>query len=325
MPVFKIHHITKYEYTRTVKESNNAIIIYPFNNEEQELLMHEIDITDNPDVFTYNDYWGNKVGLFNILALHKVLIIDSKLTIRTIKRLTEPTSVQTSISALKEFIDNNLQLLELSKPDKIESQEKIDEIIKAIKLAAGSTVSTIVEECCKYIFKHFKYIKGITTIETTVDEILEFQSGVCQDFAHLMLQILRSMNIPSRYVSGYICPNKDGMRGEGATHAWVEAYIPEYGWAGIDPTNNVWATDKHIKLAIGKNFNDCTPVTGSFKGLTKQTLSVYVSVGYEDGHVFEDVNDVKMTLASSKKKDGDPDIPEYQEEEHHHQQQQQQQ
>ena len=157
----------------------------------------------------------------------------------------------------------------------------------------------IVEACSGYIFKEFKYIKGITNIETTVDEILEHRSGVCQDFAHVLLQLLRIMRVPSRYVSGYICPNKNGMRGEGATHAWVEAWIPKLGWTGIDPTNNVWASTHHVKLAAGRNFNDCTPMKGTFKGIAKQTLSVYVSVGYEDGQVFEEVHDVQMMVTES--------------------------
>jgi transglutaminase-like putative cysteine protease len=108
------------------------------------------------------------------------------------------------------------------------------------------------------------------------------------------------MKIPSRYVSGYICPNKNGMRGEGATHAWIEALIPGYGWAGIDPTNNVWVTNKHIKLAVGRNFNDCTPIKGTFKGSADQNLSVYVSVGYEDGKTFEELNDVPSRSAKKK-------------------------
>ena len=83
------------------------------------------------------------------------------------------------------------------------------------------------------------------------------------------------------------------MRGEGATHAWVEAYIPHHGWIGIDPTNNVWATNNHVKLAVGRDFSDCTPAKGTFKGPAKQSLSVYVSVGYEDGQVFEEITDVK--------------------------------
>ena len=93
------------------------------------------------------------------------------------------------------------------------------------------------------------------------------------------------------------------MRGEGATHAWVEAYIPGYGWAGIDPTNNVWVTNNHIKLAVGRHFNDCTPVKGTFKGRHGRSFRVYVSIGYEDGHVFEEVNNVQMeTQAPDQKK-----------------------
>jgi transglutaminase-like putative cysteine protease len=84
------------------------------------------------------------------------------------------------------------------------------------------------------------------------------------------------------------------MRGEGATHAWVEAYIPHHGWIGIDPTNNVWATNNHVKLAVGRDFSDCTPAKGTFKGPAKQSLSVYVSVGYEDGQVFEEITDVQL-------------------------------
>jgi len=80
------------------------------------------------------------------------------------------------------------------------------------------------------------------------------------------------------------------MRGEGATHAWVEAWIPKWGWAGIDPTNNVWITNNHVKLAVGRDFRDCTPVKGTFKGPSKQKLHVFVSVAYEDGHVFEETN-----------------------------------
>jgi transglutaminase-like putative cysteine protease len=84
------------------------------------------------------------------------------------------------------------------------------------------------------------------------------------------------------------------MRGEGATHAWVEAFIPQFGWVGIDPTNNVWVTNNHVKLAVGHDFTDCTPAKGTFKGPARQSLSVYVSVGYEGGDSFEELNDVRL-------------------------------
>jgi transglutaminase-like putative cysteine protease len=164
---------------------------------------------------------------------------------------------------------DNIRLIELAEASVIKNQSAVEEIINTIQKGEDS-IAPIAKNCSDYIYKNFKYIKGITDVETTVDEIIEKRAGVCQDFAHVMLQVLRSLKIPSRYVSGYICPNKKGIRGEGATHAWVEVYIPQHGWAGIDPTNNVWVTNNHVKLAIGRHFNDCSPIRGSFKGQAHQ-------------------------------------------------------
>lgn len=293
MPVFNIHHVTKYEYDRPVKESVNEIRIYPYTCPEQEILFHELNITDTPDILTITDYWGNRAGMFNLLSAHKELIIESKLIVRTIGKGDLHHHAIAGLDTLKEEVDNNLSLLELSRVEETELKEQIKGLIMDI-YQPGISVADFTEKCSAYIFRHFKYIKGITSIETTVAEILEHRSGVCQDFAHVMLEMLRTLQIPSRYVSGYICPNKNGMRGEGATHAWVEAWIPGSGWTGIDPTNNVWVTDNHVKLAVGRNFNDCSPIKGTFKGPARQSLSVYVSIGYEDGHTFEDMTRVKL-------------------------------
>jgi len=84
--------------------------------------------------------------------------------------------------------------------------------------------------------------------------------------------------IPARYVSGYICPKDKEMRGEGATHAWVEAFIPNHGWLGLDPTNNCLVNDQHVRLAVGRNFMDCTPVKGTYKGSGEHTLEVSVEI-----------------------------------------------
>jgi transglutaminase-like putative cysteine protease len=303
MPVFNIHHVTRYEYDRPVKESVNEIRIYPFVSNEQEILYHELNITDHPDILLINDYWGNRAGTFNLMSSHKSMMIESKLIVRTLGKTERPDS-EAGFDALKNEMSNNLPLLELSFIQEIELREKMKELIKNID-DPGKPITEIVDRCSQYIFNNFQYIKGITTIETTVAEILEHRSGVCQDFAHVMLEILRSLNIPSRYVSGYICPNKNGMRGEGATHAWVEAWIPGIGWTGIDPTNNAWVTNHHVKLAVGRNFNDCSPVKGTFKGPARQSLSVFVAVGYEDGHTFEDMTNVKLET-----QEGITDIPE---------------
>lgn len=302
MSIFKIHHITQYDYDRPVRESVNEIRIFPYACPEQEMLHQELTITGQPNLHIFLDYWQNKVATFNIHEPHQRLLIENKLIVRTTVTTEPYLNYNTGKSALESDVRNQLQLLELTKADQIERQAEIDQIIEKID-QPWKSIAGIVQDCSQYIYQYFQYIKGITTIESTVDEILQHQAGVCQDFAHVMLQVLRSMKIPSRYVSGYICPNKDGLRGEGATHAWVEAWIPMHGWAGIDPTNNVWVTHKHIKLAVGRNFSDCSPVRGSFKGPAKQLLSVFVSVGYEDGRVFEDKTRVKMNTTASAEPD----------------------
>lgn len=292
MPLFSIQHITKYQYDRPVKESVNEIKIYPYADAQQEILTHDIRITGNPDVHVSFDYWNNKKGSFNLLPPHQELIIDSRLKIRTAEWTTKaiPGCLP---ETLLPAVEQDIQLLSLSTASPIRGEEELQRYAKAL-FHPDKQVGMIIKDCCEFIYHQFTYIKGITTIESSVDEILEKKAGVCQDFAHVMLEILRRMGIPARYVSGYICPNKNGMRGEGATHAWVEAYVPSYGWLGVDPTNNVVVTQHHVKLAVGHDFTDCSPVKGTFKGPAQQSLSVYVSVGYEDGAMFEELNDVHM-------------------------------
>ncbi len=291
MSIFKIHHITKYEYDRPIKESVNEIKIYPANISTQHILEQSLQITGNPEVMNFTDYWGNKTGNFNLLSPHRELIIESRLMIQT--KPSEILAFPTIAIADTLFDDQDLLLLQYTRCSAIQSKTFLHSVINSIYVPHKS-IAEIAFACSEYIFNEFTYIKGITTIETTIDEIIDHRSGVCQDFAHILLELLRGMRIPARYVSGYICPNKNGMRGEGATHAWVEFYIPNHGWVGIDPTNNTWAGHHHIKLAVGRDFADCTPAKGTFKGPAHQLLSVYVSVGYEDGMVFEEVNKVQL-------------------------------
>jgi transglutaminase-like putative cysteine protease len=293
MPLFKIQHITKYSYDRLIQESINEIRVFPVESTEQQVLEHDLVITGNPEVQVFSDYWGNKTGTFNLLAPHQELIINSRLLVRTPESADLRINFISNFSELPAELTGNVKMLELSDPDIIHSQSQILDIARLMR-GADDSVAIAINNCSDYIFEQFKYIPGITNIETTIDEILEQQAGVCQDFAHILLQILRTMHIPSRYVSGYICPHRSGLRGEGATHAWVEAWIPGSGWTGIDPTNKVWVTNNHVKLAVGRNFTDCSPARGSFKGMAKQHLSVLVSVDYEDGQVVKELHDVYM-------------------------------
>ena len=299
MALFKIVHITKYQYNWPIKESINEIRLFPHNFDNQEILQYQLLITDNPEVIISEDYYGNRVGNFNSYEAHSEMTIESRMLVKVNHSLKIPELDATKVKDLTSEFKKSILLLRLSYPETILKQSEIVTILDKIN-CTDKPIIEIAQQCNEYIFNNFAYTKGITNIETTIDEILEMKKGVCQDFAHLLLQLVRTAGIPSRYVSGYICPNKSGFRGEGATHAWVEIYTPTQGWLGLDPTNNIWTMDNHIKLSIGRNFYDCTPVKGIFKGLAKQTLSVCVSIGYEDGNQFEEINDVQLQEVSSE-------------------------
>jgi len=294
VPVFKIHHITKYEYDRPVRESVTEIKLYPYSSPLQETLHHELVITGSPQIFHYIDYWGNRSGVFNLLAPHRVVQIDSRFVVRTIRNNVERIPFDSYLKNLLEIARNNLALLELSAPRPVKNADAMKSLVAQF-FHPDKSIAQAIKDCSELVNTTFEYHKGITDTQTTIDELLEQKAGVCQDFAHMMLELLRMVGIPCRYTSGYVCPNKKGLRGEGATHAWVEAFIPGHGWTGIDPTNNVWVTDKHVKLAVGRDFTECTPVKGAFKGPARESLSVFVSVSYEDGQQFDELTQVKLS------------------------------
>jgi len=219
MPRFSIHHITKYTYEGPVRDSANQIVLIPIKDEYQEVLKQEISITGDPTVDLYKDYYGNEVGSFTNAESHTNLIIDSTLDVITKPRpaLTDdiPAGQQwTSLQQLRwqvPYIDF-LKQEKFASFGELLASARPDEKLDLTPLQATRQLKT-------FVYDNFKYIKGITTVESTLDEVWKLKAGVCQDFAHILLVLLRQINIPSRYVSGYVCPNKNGMRGEGATHA----------------------------------------------------------------------------------------------------------
>jgi len=283
MPQFRIQHITRYIYEDQVRDSANQIMLYPVNDEFQSVVQQMLTITGNPVVDIHDDYYGNKVGTFTYAQPHREMVILSQVTVDT-KEKSLPTDndpPELHWSELKK-LRSDLELIDFWQVERFSSISEVEKIVND-ELGKNRSVLEVAKHFNKYVYDTFTYKKGITTVETTLSEIWTLRSGVCQDFAHFLLAILRLVGIPSRYVSGYICPNKSGMRGEGATHAWVEVYVPFYGWLGLDPTNNCIVNEQHVKLAVGKDFSDCSPVKGTYRGTSNHTLDVGVSVTYEDG------------------------------------------
>jgi transglutaminase-like putative cysteine protease len=295
MSKFKIRHTTKYSYEVPVRDSANQIMLYPLKDDFQEVSEHSIWITGFPMVEKHIDYFGNEAGTFTHTQPHQELIIDSRLVvITTPKELPNDSAPADEQWASLDALKYQPAYIDFLHHDYFSGLADLLAIVAAERFTK-STPLVAATHLCDYVYKNFKYKKGITTVETTLDEVWSIKTGVCQDFAQILLAFLRHMNIPSRYVSGYICANKSNMRGEGATHAWVEAWIPFYGWLGLDPTNNCIVNEAHVRLAVGRGFADCSPVKGTYRGISEHTLEVAVSVAYEDGVTQAGTNEVEHT------------------------------
>jgi transglutaminase-like putative cysteine protease len=136
-----------------------------------------------------------------------------------------------------------------------------------------------------WIYKLFAYVPHSTKVDSPIEEALKTRQGVCQDFAHIMIALGRRLRIPCRYVSGYMFHRDESERDrsvEGASHAWVEALMPGLGWVAFDPTNNLIGVDRHIRVAIGRDYADVPPTRGVYKGEAQSELSVAVTVSPAD-------------------------------------------
>ncbi len=278
MASYKIKHITRYTYSSPVTDCANQVMLYPLQDALQQVQQHTIEITGSPVVATFTDYFGNCKGMFSIQHVDHILTISSvaEITIQPPPGIqdNEPASMQwQQLQDLKQQVP----YMDFLFHESFDADEEVRQVISSFT-GNDATPFANALALADYVYKNFEYKKGVTSVQTGLDEIWQLKAGVCQDFAHMLLVMLHFVGIPARYVSGYICPKNHEMRGEGATHAWVEAYIPGNYWVGIDPTNNCIVSDRHVRLAIGRNFNDCTPVKGTYKGSSEHTLEVLVSI-----------------------------------------------
>ena len=278
MSKYRIKHITRYTYPSPVIDSANQVMLFPLDDPQQEVKKHELIITHHPSVEVFTDYFGNKVGIFSVLRSHTELTIQSNIEVIA-HEATWPADTTPAKEQWQTLVEIGEQFpyMDFLLQEHFDVYEELAALVSSI---VNDTVTPFAaaQQMSTFVYNSFEYKKGITNVETKVDEIWQLKAGVCQDFAHVLLVMLRIAGIPARYVSGYICPKNQELRGEGATHAWVEAYIPFHGWLGFDPTNNCIASDRHVRLAIGRSFLDCTPVKGTYKGSSEHTLEVSVTI-----------------------------------------------
>ena len=164
--------------------------------------------------------------------------------------------------------------------------DAVRDLIAETERASGGAVSGFARAAIETIHERFRYEKGATHVQSSIGDVLTTGAGVCQDFAHLLLAVLRMRGLPARYVSGYLVPRRTAEPGASieevvggqASHAWAEAYLPGTGWVGLDPTLGCTVSQQHVRVAYGRDYGDVPPVRGVYKGHAGQRLSVDVGV-----------------------------------------------
>lgn len=285
---FKVYHLTRFRYDSHVSESVMEVRMQPRTEGGQRCLRFELSTSPRSRVFAYQDPLGNVVHHFDIPARHRELTITAESVVEFVSTIEVPRSVNDAVwtvlddPALQDRHVDYLQPSRFATPsgalvafrDELEMDRRADPLTTLRQLNAR-------------LFDAFEYAPQSTRVDSPIEEALEARRGVCQDFAHVMIALVRDLGIPCRYVSGYLF-HKGGAHErsvESASHAWVEAWLPDLGWVGFDPTNDTLAGNRHIRVAIGRDYADVPPTRGVFKGKARSELGVAVRVQTTDAPI----------------------------------------
>lgn len=276
------------EYTVTYKSENIydnwvhdaywRFLIIPLENETQKL--KEFDFSNS--LHCINQFSINGFG-FNTIKVHpqnkfKHIFFEATFKVlKSKKNLPEQTSFAQVESSWKEIGSLEFKI-DFEQYLKVTSLTNIPKEKQGLfQFESNKGIFENLKELNHWTHSHIAYRSGVTDTTSTLETILKQRTGVCQDFAHLFCAICRQNSIPCRYVAGYL-NHESGYLGDSQMHAWVEAYVPSYGWLGLDPTNDVLANMNHIKVCHGKDYNDCSPLKGIVHSLGNHTTTHSVVV-----------------------------------------------
>lgn len=281
---YRIQHHTRFRYDHFVTEGFMEVRMHPISDEHQQCHSFKLVIEPETRVLSYQDYMGNIVNHFNIPGRHDQLVMKTNTVIACYPHAPLPSTLSSQswqeIDALKADVEfwDFLWPSHFAKPT-----GKLLALAEKLGLGRRMDPLTLLRWLNTAVYEHFSYVPSSTQVDSPIDEALTSGKGVCQDFAHIMIALVRQVGIPCRYVNGYIYHRSDEDRSvEDASHAWVEAFLPELGWVGFDPTNNLIAEDRHIRVAVGRDYADVPPTRGVFRGDAESELDVGVKVARGD-------------------------------------------
>ena len=270
--LLSIHHKTELTYAEPISESVMELRMRPRSDLHQTLRSFDLAVGPEAPVFEHLDWQGNHAHHFSIVDVHDKVVILAASTVEM-----HPYSVRV------EEIPDLLPLVGIGhryedfllSHGPVQHDPRLSRFAEEAKPFGERRLATVLAAVTDRLREIVSYEKGVTSSSTTVRDVLDVGKGVCQDYAHVALSLLRMLGIPSRYVSGYL------FRAESAeleTHAWVEAFTPSLGWLGIDPTHGQLAGDSHVAVAVGRSYADVPPNRGVYRGDAEERIDVNVRI-----------------------------------------------
>jgi transglutaminase-like putative cysteine protease len=280
----EIRHLTRYQYAAPVRESVMELWIQPQKSGRQRLISFDLELDPAAQLFSYTDAFGNPVYHFDVPQPHDRLTIQSRAAVQTDAppELPEALDIGEWDRLRGEFLRG--ECFDFLQPHGYTVSTPALEafaLTHDLEDLRRSDPLTAIRLLNERIYAALEYQPGVTEADSPIDTALEAGRGVCQDFSHIMLAICRSWGVPARYVSGYLFTDPTEGRDRSdpdATHAWVEVFLPSLRWVGFDPTNNVVAGERHVVVAVGRDYADIPPSRGVYKGEAESSLAVGVSV-----------------------------------------------
>jgi len=287
---YSIRHLTKFRYSTPVSESIMELRMHPRSEGLQRCLNFNVNIMPRTRVQSYRDYLGNVVHHFDVPGAHRQLTIIAESMIDVAPRGALPEGLGADSWAQIEALPSAGDFWEMLAPSRFAQwTPAIEEFARELDIPPSAPARSrdplqLVTELNTAIYKAIAYVPKSTRVDSPVDDALRNRQGVCQDYSHIMIALVRRIGIPCRYVSGYLFhrAGSSTRSTEGATHAWVEAFLPPLGWVGFDPTNNVVSDETHVRTAVGRDYADVPPTRGVFKGDASSELTVAVRVAPSD-------------------------------------------
>ena len=275
----QVYHRTHHAYAAPVRDSFNEARLEPVESDQQTRQSFLLKVLPSTRLSHFHDFYRNCVHVIDLTAPHQELTVEATSVVitRDLPPLAEdatpaPVTALPACERLGECYDF------LQPSTYVSSTPEAWRL--ALDLGAGHTdVWQIVLAIMRHLGSEFRYLPAVTHVHTTMEEALRLRQGVCQDFAQVMIGLCRALKIPARYVSGYLYNGPaDQLKGTQATHAWVDVYLPGIGWRGVDPTNQQTVNQRYVKVAIGRDYADVSPLRGSYRGTASRKLSVEVLV-----------------------------------------------